>query len=69
MKIYAVYKGEKFLCEGTVQECAEYLKVKPETIWWWATTANKKRASVKKRNGTESRRKIAIVIDNKKVRR
>ena len=27
-KIYAIYKGDEFLCEGTARECAEFLGVK-----------------------------------------
>ena len=64
MKIYAVYKGDKFLCEGTVKECAKCLKVKEKTIKFWNTKSNKKRAKGKTKNGKEKKRKIAIVIDD-----
>lgn len=62
MNIYAVYKGEEFLCEGTVHECAEYLKVKPETVWWWGTIQNKKRGEGKTARGKEKKRRMAFVI-------
>lgn len=42
-KIYAIYKGEKFLFEGTAKECAEYFGIKEETVWWLATPSNLKR--------------------------
>lgn len=62
-KIYAVYKGEKFLCEGTAIECANYIGVKANTIRWWNTKANKKRALGKRKNGIDKKRKLAIVIN------
>lgn len=62
MKIYAIYKGEKFLCEGTSRQCAEYLGVKPETIRFWSTAVNKRRAAGKTRYGKDRQRIIAIAI-------
>lgn len=56
MKIYAVYKGEEFLFEGTSKECAKYFGVTVDTVRWWRTKANRKRS--KGRN-----RKIAIIIE------
>lgn len=56
LKHYAVYKGEKFLCEGTSKECAEYLGVRRDTIYFWCSPANRRRA------GKNSR--IAIVIED-----
>ena len=40
---YAVYKGDAFLCQGTKEECARYLNVKPETIAFMGTPTYKKR--------------------------
>lgn len=54
-KIYAVYKGEEFLYEGTAKQCAKYFGVKVDTVWFWNCPANKKRD----RKG----RKIAIIIE------
>lgn len=54
MKVFAVYKGEKFLYEGTAKQCAKYFGVKEETVWFWNTPANKRLD----RKG----RKIAIII-------
>lgn len=54
-KIYAIYKGEKFLFEGTPKECAKHFNVKLDTVYFWNSPANKR----KDRKG----RKIAIVIE------
>lgn len=43
MKIYAIYKGENFLFEGTAKECAEHFGIKKKTVWWLATPSNLKR--------------------------
>ncbi len=63
MKIYAVYKGEEFLYEGTAKECAKHFGVKPDTIRWWNTVQNKKRGEGKTKSGKERKRKIAIVVE------
>ena len=55
-KRYAVYKGDTFLFEGTIKECAEHFNVKRSTIRWWSYPANHRRA---KKNA-----KVAIVIDD-----
>ena len=34
---YAIYKGEKFIAEGTADELAKLLNVKPTTIKWWSS--------------------------------
>ena len=44
-KFYAVYKGDKFLCMGYKEECAEYLGVQKETISFWTTPSHKKRVA------------------------
>lgn len=63
MKIYAVYKGEEFLCEGTSKECAEKLNVKIDTIHYWNSKANKKRIASKRINGENRQCKMAFVIE------
>ena len=55
MTIYAVYKGENFLFEGTAKQCAKYFGVKVDTVYFWNSPANKR----KDRKG----RKIAIIIE------
>ncbi|MGH0053374.1 MAG: hypothetical protein ACQ5SW_08310 [Sphaerochaetaceae bacterium] len=52
--IYAVYKGEEFITEGTVEELAEYFNVRPDTVRWWSSPTNAKRG--------KKRRKIAVKI-------
>ena len=62
--IYAIYKDEKFLFEGTAKECAKYMEVKEETIRFWNSPAYKRRISgltkklKRKRNCT-----LAIIIE------
>lgn len=61
-KIYAIYKGEDFIFEGTSKECAEYLNIKIKTVQFYNTQAYKRRWQTKKKNGKERNRIIAIVI-------
>lgn len=55
-KIYAVYKGEDFLFEGTAKECAEHFGVKEDTVWFWRTPSNLRR--------DKKNRKIAIALED-----
>lgn len=43
-KIYALYKGEKNLKDGTKQELAEYLKVKIRTIDFYLSKVHERRS-------------------------
>ncbi|MEY8458609.1 hypothetical protein [Lactococcus ileimucosae] len=52
---FAVYKGEEFLDEGTVEELAKKFNVKPETVKFWATPTSYKR--------DKGNRKIAIRLE------
>lgn len=54
-KIYALYRGEKFIAIGTKKELAELLNVKVETISFYATPVYKKRI-----NEAKSRRLVLI---------
>lgn len=54
-KIYALYRGEKFIAVGTKKELAELLNVKVETISFYATPAYKKRT-----NEAKGRRLVCI---------
>lgn len=47
-KVYALYRGEKFLGIGTKKELAELLNVKVETISFYGTLAYKKRTNLNK---------------------
>ena len=52
---FEVYKGEKFLAEGTAEELAERFGVTPKTIKWWATPTSHKR--------DKGNRKTAVRLD------
>lgn len=54
-KIYALYRGEKFLAIGTKKELAELLNVKVETVSFYATPSYKKRT-----NEAKSRRLVCV---------
>ena len=51
MKIYAIYKGEENLFDGTARECAEKLGVSINTIHFWNTTTYKKRIDSLRKSG------------------
>jgi hypothetical protein len=36
VKEYAIYKGDEFLCVGTVEECAKYLGILPRTVRYYS---------------------------------
>ena len=63
MKIYAIYKGDKFLFVGNVRECARYFNVRKETIYFLNSPSYKKRVSRLRVNGEERNWKIAIAIE------
>ena len=63
MNIYAVYKGEEFLCEGTAKECAKHLGVSSSTICFWNSNAYKKRIRSLRKSGKERNCRLAIVIE------
>ncbi|MFC8563091.1 MULTISPECIES: hypothetical protein [Peribacillus] len=58
---YAVYKGDEFICLGTVRECATYLGVKISTIRYLLSPAYSKR--IEKRLEANSPL-IAIKVDD-----
>ena len=43
MRIYALYKGDKWLLDGTKKELADYLKVKIRTIDFYMSKTYEKR--------------------------
>lgn len=55
--IYAMYKGDEYLRDGTIEELAEYFKVNPRTIKFYLTPTYLKRG--KGING--NRRKLVRV--------
>lgn len=58
MKIYAVYKGNNYLMQGTVKELADYFKVKEKTVYWWSSPTQIKR--------NKGNFKVAIKLDKEK---
>ena len=49
MTEYAIYKGEELQFIGTVDECAAFRGVKPETIRWYSTPRGQRRADARKK--------------------
>ena len=45
---YALYKGDKYLFGGTIEELAKYLGVKPHTIRFYSTPCYLKRIDNRK---------------------
>ena len=58
--IYAMYKGEEFLCEGTKEEICKFGGIKPKTFEFYRSRYYKTH-----RVGNPSKRKIIIRIDGK----
>lgn len=56
-KEYSVYKGEKEIFVGTIEECMKHFGVKRRTVYFWACPANKKRADTGIRKGRKPRKK------------
>jgi hypothetical protein len=42
-KIYIVYKGDEVITHGTLYECAQKLKVRPDTVKFYGTPAHRNR--------------------------
>lgn len=56
-KEYSVYKGDKEIFVGTIEECMQHFGVKRKTVYYWATPANKRRADTGIRKGRKLRKK------------
>ena len=71
-KEYAIYKGEKQIFVGTIEEVMRHFNVKRETVYFWACPANIKRADTgiipgrKPRNKERSGIKVAVRLFEKK---
>ena len=46
--IYALYKGENHITDGTIKEIAKHQKVKKETIYFYQTNAYMKKLEKRK---------------------
>lgn len=56
-KEYSIYKGEKEIFVGTIEEVMEHFNVKRKTVYFWSTPANKRRADAGIRAGIKPRKK------------
>lgn len=45
---FAVYKGEDFICIGTLQECADHMGVLVETVRFYTTDTYRRRVAKRK---------------------
>jgi len=43
MKEYAIYKGDKFLFIGNIDECSKFLNIKKSTVRWYTNPSAKLR--------------------------
>ena len=56
-KEYSIYKGEKEIFVGTIEEVMKHFGVKRKTVHFWACPANHKRADTGIRPGRKPRKK------------
>ena len=56
-KEYSIYKGEKEIFVGTIEEVMKHFGVKRETVYFWASPANIKRADTGIRAGRKPRKR------------
>lgn len=49
VKEYAVYKGDQFICIGTMEKCAEFIGVSVNTIRFYLSPAYHKRVKARKK--------------------
>ena len=45
MTEYALYSGDEFIAIGTIEEIAERMGVKPDTVRWYTTPTAERRRS------------------------
>lgn len=57
--IYAVYKGDAYLFDGTAEEIASRLKIKVESVKWHATPTGLKRATL------SNKRRMIVKLEDK----
>lgn len=49
LSVYAVYKGEELLAEGTTKELAERFNVTEDTVHYWTTPRNARKDKGKRK--------------------
>lgn len=62
-KEYALYKGDNFICIGTIKEIAQIMGVKERTVYWWSTPAARRRGQRNKLKKVPNR-KILIKVED-----
>ena len=60
-KIYALYKGDTNICDGTLTEIAKYLNISPNSVAYYRTPAYARKAS--KAKNPRSRRTLVLLDD------
>lgn len=59
-KWYAVYKGDQFIVQGTKEECAKFLGIKPVSVEFMATPTYLKRRA----NSPSNNYLIVLKVDD-----
>ena len=59
---YALYKGDTFICMGTIKEIAKKMGVTKKTVYWWGSPAARRREGKNKFKKTPNR-KLLIKIE------
>lgn len=63
MNEYALYKGDEFICLGTIKEIAEYEGVREDTIRFYGTRTYREKLSNRKTRNP----RILIKIDKDEI--
>ncbi len=58
-RIYALYKGENYVCDGTIDELVTLLGAKPATVKFYATPSYRKRVEAR----LERKRSGSIILE------
>lgn len=61
-RLFALYKGEKFIDIGTAKELAKKRNVKPETIHFLSTPANLRKIERRKNKDKPSNAMVCVKI-------
>lgn len=59
--IYALYKGENFIKEGTFKEIAEYIGVTETTVYFYST-----KSYLKRHKKTSNNYKVLVLVEKRK---
>ena len=59
-KIYALYKGDTNICDGTIAQIAKRLQIKPQSVSYLTTPAYVRKSAKSK---TPENRLVMVLID------